>query len=157
MAFSVSGIRDCTGNRCFKNIYLPSLPLIANINRKLPIPIAPTTVGPVYNTVRGRTQFTSQKRAFTCIWYDLGCAIWRTRGNRELRPVHPTIETTTTALSLPRCIVTLFIDRGPHLLKNMAGLGLFDQKSAIAVTTPIATAFKFCIRHRKNGLLNPES
>jgi hypothetical protein len=35
-----------------------------------------------------------------------------------------------------------------------AGLGLFDQKSAIAVTMPIATAFKFCIRHRKNGLLN---
>jgi hypothetical protein len=36
----------------------------------------------------------------------------------------------------------------------MAGLGLFDQKSAIAVTMPIFTAFKFCIRHRKNGLLN---
>jgi hypothetical protein len=38
--------------------------------------------------------------------------------------------------------------------KNMAGLGLFDQKSALAVTTPIATAFKFWIGHRKNGLLN---
>ena len=36
----------------------------------------------------------------------------------------------------------------------MAGLGLFDQKNAIAVTMPIVTAFKFCIRHRKNGLLN---
>ena len=36
----------------------------------------------------------------------------------------------------------------------MAGLGLFDQKSAIAVTMPIVTAFKFCIGHRKNGLLN---
>jgi hypothetical protein len=37
---------------------------------------------------------------------------------------------------------------------SMAELGLFDQKSAIAVTMPIATAFKFCIRRRKNGLLN---
>jgi hypothetical protein len=37
---------------------------------------------------------------------------------------------------------------------SMAGLGLFDQKSAIAVTMPIVTAFKFCIGHRKNGLLN---
>jgi hypothetical protein len=36
----------------------------------------------------------------------------------------------------------------------MAGLGLFDQKSVIAVTMPIVTAFKFCIGHRKNGLLN---
>ena len=36
----------------------------------------------------------------------------------------------------------------------VAGLGLFDQKSAIAVAMPIFTAFKFCIRHRKNGLLN---
>jgi hypothetical protein len=34
------------------------------------------------------------------------------------------------------------------------GLGLFDPKSALAVTMPIATAFKFCIGHRKNGLLN---
>ena len=31
----------------------------------------------------------------------------------------------------------------------MAGLGLFYQKNAIAATTPIATAFKFCIRRRK--------
>jgi hypothetical protein len=31
----------------------------------------------------------------------------------------------------------------------MAGLGLFEQKSALAVTMPIATAFKFCIGHRK--------
>jgi hypothetical protein len=36
----------------------------------------------------------------------------------------------------------------------MAGLGLFDQKSALAVTIPIVTAFKFCIGHRKNGLLD---
>jgi hypothetical protein len=36
----------------------------------------------------------------------------------------------------------------------MAGLDLFDQKSVIAVTMPIVTAFKFCIGHRKNGLLN---
>jgi hypothetical protein len=37
----------------------------------------------------------------------------------------------------------------------MAGLGLFDQKSAIAVAMPmpIVTAFKLCIGHRKNGLL----
>jgi hypothetical protein len=38
---------------------------------------------------------------------------------------------------------------------GMAGLGLFDQKSAIAVTMPIFTAFKFCIRHRKKRV--PES
>jgi hypothetical protein len=37
---------------------------------------------------------------------------------------------------------------------SVAGLGLFDQKSAIAETIPIVTAFKFCIGHRKNGLLN---
>jgi hypothetical protein len=36
----------------------------------------------------------------------------------------------------------------------MAGLGLFYQKSALTVTIPIATAFKFCIEHRKNGLLD---
>jgi hypothetical protein len=37
---------------------------------------------------------------------------------------------------------------------GMAGLGLFGQKSVIAETMPIVTAFKFCIGHRKNGLLN---
>jgi hypothetical protein len=39
---------------------------------------------------------------------------------------------------------------------GMAGLGMFYQKSAIAVTMPIVTAFKFCIciGHRKNELLN---
>ena len=31
---------------------------------------------------------------------------------------------------------------------------LFDPKYAIAATTPIATAFKFCTRHRENGLLD---
>jgi hypothetical protein len=36
----------------------------------------------------------------------------------------------------------------------MAGLGLFDQKSALAVTMPVVTAFKFCIGHRINGLLD---
>jgi hypothetical protein len=36
----------------------------------------------------------------------------------------------------------------------MAGLAFFDQKSVIAVTMPIVTAFKSCIGHRKNGLLN---
>jgi hypothetical protein len=30
-------------------------------------------------------------------------------------------------------------------------LGLFGQKSALAVTMPIVTAFKFCIGHRKMG------
>jgi hypothetical protein len=35
----------------------------------------------------------------------------------------------------------------------MTGLGSFDQKNAIAATTPIAASFKFGIRHRKNGLL----
>jgi hypothetical protein len=40
------------------------------------------------------------------------------------------------------------------LQKGMAGLGLFGQKSVIAVTMPISTAFKFCIGHRKSGLLN---
>ena len=34
---------------------------------------------------------------------------------------------------------------------GMAGLGLFDQKSALAVTILVVTAFKFCIRHRKMG------
>jgi hypothetical protein len=37
---------------------------------------------------------------------------------------------------------------------RMAGLAMFDQKNVIAVTMPIVTAFKFCIGHRKNGLLN---
>jgi hypothetical protein len=36
----------------------------------------------------------------------------------------------------------------------MAGLGTDDQKSAAHATMPIATAFKTCISHRKNGLLN---
>ena len=36
----------------------------------------------------------------------------------------------------------------------MAGLGTDYQKNAIAATAPIATAFNFCIRHRKSGLLN---
>jgi hypothetical protein len=38
--------------------------------------------------------------------------------------------------------------------KSMAGLAMFDQKYAIAVTIIIVTAFKICISHRKNGLLN---
>jgi hypothetical protein len=36
----------------------------------------------------------------------------------------------------------------------MAGLRINDQKNAIAVTMIIVTAFKICISHRKNGLLN---
>jgi hypothetical protein len=36
----------------------------------------------------------------------------------------------------------------------MAGTGLSGQKSVIAVAMPIATAFNFCIRHRKIGLLD---
>jgi hypothetical protein len=38
----------------------------------------------------------------------------------------------------------------------MAGLGLFDQKIALAVTMPIATAFKFCFGQKKwaSGSLN---
>ena len=36
----------------------------------------------------------------------------------------------------------------------MAGLVIIDQKNSIKATTPVVTAFKFCIRHRKNGLLN---
>jgi hypothetical protein len=36
----------------------------------------------------------------------------------------------------------------------MAGLGTDDQKIAAHATTPIATAFKICISHRKNGPLN---
>jgi hypothetical protein len=37
----------------------------------------------------------------------------------------------------------------------MAGLGLSGQKKVPhAATTPIVTAFKICIGHRKNGLLN---
>jgi hypothetical protein len=37
----------------------------------------------------------------------------------------------------------------------MAGLGPFGQKNVIAATTPISTAFKFRIRHRKKWA--PES
>jgi hypothetical protein len=40
------------------------------------------------------------------------------------------------------------------LKMGVAGLGTDDQKNAIAATAPITTAFKFCIRHRKSGLLN---
>jgi hypothetical protein len=37
----------------------------------------------------------------------------------------------------------------------MTGLGLSSQKKMPhAATTPIATAFKICMSHRKNGLLN---
>ena len=36
----------------------------------------------------------------------------------------------------------------------MAGSAMFDQKNSIEATTPIVTAFEFCVRHRKNGLLN---
>jgi hypothetical protein len=36
----------------------------------------------------------------------------------------------------------------------MAGLGKDYQKGAAHAITPIATAFKTCISHRKNGLLN---
>jgi len=36
----------------------------------------------------------------------------------------------------------------------MAGLAMLDQKNVIAVTIIIVTAFKICISHRKNGLLN---
>ena len=36
----------------------------------------------------------------------------------------------------------------------MVGLGLFDQKGTLAVAMPIVTAFKFCVGHIKNGLLN---
>ena len=38
--------------------------------------------------------------------------------------------------------------------KDMAGLAMLDQKNVIAVTIIIVTAFKICISHRKNGLLN---
>jgi hypothetical protein len=36
----------------------------------------------------------------------------------------------------------------------MAGLAMFDQKNVIAVTIIIVTAFKICVSHRKNGLVN---
>jgi hypothetical protein len=35
----------------------------------------------------------------------------------------------------------------------MAGLGTDDQKSAVHATTPIATAFKTCMSHRKKWAL----
>jgi hypothetical protein len=41
-----------------------------------------------------------------------------------------------------------------YLSSIMAGLRINDQKNAIAVTIIIVTAFKICISHRKNGLLN---
>jgi hypothetical protein len=40
------------------------------------------------------------------------------------------------------------------LIGSMAGLRINDQKNAITVTVIIVTAFKICISHRKNGLLN---
>jgi hypothetical protein len=43
---------------------------------------------------------------------------------------------------------------GAHGYLSMAGLAIIDQNNSIEATTPIVTAFKFCIRHRKNGLLN---
>ena len=39
-------------------------------------------------------------------------------------------------------------------VRCMAGLAMLDQKNVIAVTIIIVTAFKICISHRKNGLLN---
>jgi hypothetical protein len=36
----------------------------------------------------------------------------------------------------------------------MAGLGHLTKKMPHAATTPIVTAFKTCMRHRKNGFLN---
>ena len=53
------------------------------------------------------------------------------------------------------CHVFFFFgQKHPRLIYPMAGLGIFYQKGTLAVTMPIATAFKFCIGHRKNGLLN---
>ena len=43
-----------------------------------------------------------------------------------------------------------------HAQCAMAGLAMLDQKNVIAVTIIIVTAFKICISHRKNGLLNRE-
>jgi hypothetical protein len=40
---------------------------------------------------------------------------------------------------------------GSYGAQFMAGLGTDDQKSAAHATTPIATAFKTCISHRKMG------
>jgi hypothetical protein len=37
------------------------------------------------------------------------------------------------------------------LQSPVAGLGTDDQKSAAHATTPIATAFKTCVSHRKMG------
>jgi hypothetical protein len=44
--------------------------------------------------------------------------------------------------------------KGEGFKAVMAGLAMFDQKNVIAVTIIIVTAFKICISHRKNGLLN---
>jgi hypothetical protein len=44
------------------------------------------------------------------------------------------------------------VDAQVNLVRlRMAGLGSFDQKSALAVAMPIATAFKLCVGHRKMG------
>jgi hypothetical protein len=52
--------------------------------------------------------------------------------------------------------IKLFFIRQKKMFPNapMAGLRTNDQKNAIAVTMTIVTAFKICISHRKNGLLN---
>jgi hypothetical protein len=67
---------------------------------------------------------------------------------------------TPTPNSSPACdstiagLITGFGSQNGLCEAHMAVLGLFDPKSALAVTMPIVTAFKFCIGHRKNGLLN---
>ena len=61
-------------------------------------------------------------------------------------PVKDPHHTRTKPLALATSVVWMAV---------MAGLGLFDQKNAIAVTMPIVTAFKFCVRHIKKWA--PES
>jgi hypothetical protein len=53
----------------------------------------------------------------------------------------------------PRCLGNIIIPAGSDkkFEGNSLWLGLFDQKSAITVITPIATALKLCIRHTEMG------
>ena len=58
-----------------------------------------------------------------------------------------------TVENVPVNLLVLIVN-SPWSMYGMAGLRINDQKNVIAVTMTIATAFKICIIHRKNGFLN---
>jgi hypothetical protein len=77
----------------------------------------------------------------------------RNFGQWRLWTPRPTKAFATALYENPRAKHAVIHKTSPfaRLPPLMAGLGLFDQKSALAVTIPIVTAFKFCIGHRKMG------